>query len=542
MTQREIEAKFELLDPTQLDFWSTTPTLASTFPLQPAVTVTQTDTYLDSAEYSLLRAGYALRVRGQAGNYLITLKSLNSTGDSLIHDRLELEGPVKAGENPLQMKHWPDEIRHFVKSRIDVDTKWQPLCTLQQTRRKRDVLGGAEIPPIAELSVDQVIVYGPEFPLANAGADAAQPTAQPITQFQEIEVELKPDQDAALIKPLAQALQAEPTLKPYRTSKFERALESISNSVFDGKKYVLAIQPTMHMAEACRLIWRRQLTHMLLVEAGVCHSDDDEYIHKMRVAIRRARVAARLFADYFQGKAVRRFDKILKRTGRLLGEVRDLDVARKKLEKFQAGQTQADLAELDDHWHTARKRARHALLAWLDSKKYSDFVADFARFCKTPGKNAKEYAFEPGEAPTPYQVRHVMPSLLVNRFERVRSFEMLFETDQALPASILHLLRIECKYMRYSLEFANHLLGESGEQLINALKGLQDHLGELNDAAVSHRLLASLPATMETEAVNQYATAQAELLDQLRNSLAGDLQQFLNSESRAKLAQAVMRI
>lgn len=136
----------------------------------------------------------------------------------------------------------------------------------------------------------------------------------------------------------------------------------------------------------------------------------------------------------------------------------------------------------------------------------------------------------------------MIPSLLVNRFERVRSFETLFESDQPLPASILHLLRIECKYMRYSLEFANHLLGESGEQLINALKGLQDHLGELNDAAVSHRLLASLPATMDTEAVNQYATAQAELLDQLRNSLAGDLQQFLNSESRAKLAQAVMRI
>lgn len=542
MTNREIEAKFELLDPNQLEFWQTTPALASTFPLQPVVTVTHTDTYLDSGEYSLLRAGYVLRVRAQPGGYVVTLKSLNAEGDSLVHNRLELEGPVNAKANPLQMKHWPDEIRDFVKSWIDVDTKWHPLCTLQQTRHKRDVLAQTSMPPVAELSIDQVTVFGPEFVPSDDAAGSSIPAAQQVAEFQEIEIELKPNQDEALLTPIAQALKAEPTLKPLHTSKFERALELISNSVFNGEKYVAAIQPAMHMAEACRLIWRRQLTHMLLAEAGVCHSNEDEYIHQMRVAIRRARVAARLFSDYFQGKAVRRFDKILKRTGRLLGEVRDLDVACKKLKKFQEGHTQADLAELSDHWHAARKQARHALLAWLDSKKYSDFVADFARFCKTSGKGAREYDFEPGEAPTPYQVRHVIPSLLVNRFERVRCFETLFEVDQPIPASILHLLRIECKYMRYSLEFANHLLGAPGEQLVDKLKHLQDHLGELNDAAVSHRLLAALPATMDTEAVNQYAHAQTELLDKLRNSLAGDLQQFLDNESRAKLAQAIMRV
>jgi len=546
MSDREIEAKFELQDPTQMEHWRTLPALADAFALESATTVTQTDTYLDSAEYSLLRAGYALRLRAGAHGYLVTLKTLSLGSELLVHNRLELEGPISDGADPLQMKQWPKEIRNTVKPLVEADTPWQVLCTLQQTRHKRAVLAqpieGETQQPIAELSIDEVRVYGPDFTPLSSAASAPAQAAKPITEFQEIELELKPDQDEAVLAHVAQWLQEQPGLTPNHTSKLERALESISVSIFDGEKYSAFIQPTMHMAEACRLLWRQQFTHMLLAEAGVCHSDDDEYIHKMRVAIRRARVAGALFASYFQRKAIRRFDKIMKRTGRLLGKVRDLDVAYKNLKEFQAEQPEAELADLETHWRAVRKQARHALLAWLDSKKYTDFIAEFAHFCQTSGKGAKEFAFEPGEPPTPYQVRHVMPSLLINRFERVRCFEILFETDAAIPASILHLLRIECKYMRYSLEFASHLLGQEGEQLIDVLKQLQDHLGELNDANVSRALLHSLPRSVDTEAVKGYANAQSQRLDQLRSTVVEALRDFLGVTSRRKLAEAIVQI
>ncbi|CAN5818972.1 hypothetical protein BH10CHL1_BH10CHL1_40610 [soil metagenome] len=547
MNNREIEAKFELLDGKLIEEWQTKPSLAEAFPLQTGVTITHTDTYLDTGAYNLLRLGYSLRLRTTARGIFITVKSLALNGDALVHDRLELEGPVKPKTNPLRMKHWPKEIRKFIQQLLEYDPEWQPLCTLQQTRHKRDILkaneGSATLQSIAELSIDEVAVYGPDFVQADYSGSLATQVAKSITTFREVEVELKPGQAAAQLMPIVEALQQLASLRSLGDSKLERALASISNSTFDGEKYVASIQPTMPMAEACRLLWRQQLMQMLLGEAGIFNSDDDEYIHKMRVAIRRARVATRLFGAYFHPKAIRRFNKIMKHTGALLGEVRDLDVARKKLKKFQqTSEEHPELAELDAHWRTARKQARYALMAWLDSKKYADFIETFANFCQTPGKGAKQYSFEPGETPIPYQVRHVFPSVLLARFELVRCFETLLEEGSSVSEPVLHLLRIQCKHMRYSLEFAGHLLGPQGKELLVRLKQLQDDLGDLNDASVSRTMLKVLPETIDTPIVKSYAKTQHELLEQLRDDLTNNLQGFLAIESRQELAQAIARI
>ncbi len=547
MNNREIEAKFELLDPNLVEDWQTRPSLTKAFSLQPGSTVTHTDTYLDTAGYNLLRLGYTLRLRSSNDGVLVTVKTLALDGDILVQDRLELEGLVKAGVNPLRMKHWPKAIRKFIQKLIETDLEWQPLCTLQQTRYKRDVLlpvkGSATRQPLAELSIDQVTVYGPDFTPASYTAATTQPAAKPVIEFHEIEIELKPGQDEKLLATLAETLQQQATLKPLHTSKLERALTSISCSTLVGEKYEPFIQPTMPMAEACRLLLRQQFMQILLAEAAVFNNDDDEYIHKMRVAIRRARVATRLFGLYFRPKMMRRFNKTMKHTGALLGEVRDLDIACKKLKKFQqAKPEQPELAELNSHWRAARKQARYTLVAWLDSQKYADFVETFAHFCQTPGAGVQAADLESAETPTPYQVRHVFPSVLLERFEHVRCFETLLEAGAPIPEPILHLLRIQCKYMRYSLEFAQHLLGQPGEELVDLLKQLQDNLGDLNDAAVSGRMLKALPETLDTDTVNSYAENQREVLEQIRNELAGDLQRFLAVESRTKLTQAIAQI
>ncbi len=279
MSNREIEAKFELLDPALTEDWQTRSSLTEAFSLQSGNTITHTDTYLDTAAYNLLRLGYTLRLRTTANNgVLVTVKSL-TRDDALVHDRLELEGPVKTKANPLRMKHWPKAIRKFIQKLIETDLEWHRLCTLQQTRHKRDVLmpieGSDTMQPFAELSIDQVTVYGPDFTQASYTDTTPQKSVTLVTEFREIEIELKSGQDETLLTPLAEALQQQATLKPVRTSKLERALTSISSSTLDrekdgnGEKYVALIQPTMPMAEACRLLLRQQFMQMLLAEAGV---------------------------------------------------------------------------------------------------------------------------------------------------------------------------------------------------------------------------------------------------------------------------------
>jgi hypothetical protein len=105
----------------------------------------------------------------------------------------------------------------------------------------------------------------------------------------------------------------------------------------DGLSEEPGLRSDMTMAEACRMIFREQLTKMLLNEAGVRTSSDIEYVHKMRVATRRARVAERLYRGFFRKKRMRRFAHNLRKTGRLLGAVRDLDVALERLHKAGKG-------------------------------------------------------------------------------------------------------------------------------------------------------------------------------------------------------------
>ncbi len=565
-TNHELEAKFTLVDAARVEYWCTAPTLTAAFVLESPTTVTHLDTYLDAADYRLLRHGYTLRLRRTATGYLVTVKSLSLDVTAAVHNRLELEGPTVVEADPWQMANWPEPIRQLVGALIGSEVELQPLCTLQQIRHKRNVFASnANAQPVAELSIDQIVVYGPTLTSADAAEFLTQNleehkpdqlvVVKPIATFEELELELKPGQDQALLTRLARGLTKDRTLRANTNSKLERALASISTHVFDGENDAPAMQPKMHIAEACRLLWRQQLTEMLLKEAGVRYSNHMAYIHEMRVAIRRARVAARLFGKYFQPKRIRRFMKFLKQTGQRLGAVRDLDVALNRLAAFETNKSThtpdngeqspsdpAELAALATYWRAERIRAHQELLAWLDSTAYAQFIENFARFCQTTGKGAKKFAAAPGKAPKPYQVRHVMPGLLFDRFKRVRSFETLFEIKEPIPEATLHALRIEFKYMRYSLEFMRLFPGFHGEQLIKSLKQLQEHLGQLNDAVVSRTLLTSLPAMIETTATDHYANTQTTKIEQLRDSLAADLERFWALANRRKLTQAIARI
>ena len=61
------------------------------------------------------------------------------------------------------------------------------------------------------------------------------------------------------------------------------------------------------------------------------------------------------------------------------------------------------------------------------------------------------------------------------------------------PDEELHRLRIECKKLRYSLEFFSSLYDqEHMKQFIKQLKMLQDNLGDFNDLSVQQSMLADL--------------------------------------------------
>lgn len=253
-----------------------------------------------------------------------------------------------------------------------------------------------------------------------------------------------------------------------------------------GNEVGPGVQADDHMAEAVRKILRYHFAIMLAHEAGTRSGEDIEDLHDMRVATRRMRSALRLFGSYFQPKAIRRFQKDLRKAGRALGRVRDLDVFDHKARKYlkKAGQGQ-DLTPLLQRWHQQREEARQGLIAYLDSKRYRRFVSKFDTFLRTENAGVPPL---PTDEPVRVQVRHVLSSSVWQLYETVRAYEVILDDT---PVTTLHALRIDCKRLRYTLEFFREVLGPETEQVIRDVIAIQDHLGNLQDADVAVELLSN---------------------------------------------------
>lgn len=241
------------------------------------------------------------------------------------------------------------------------------------------------------------------------------------------------------------------------------------------------------MSEAGRKTMYTHFLRMLANEAGTRLGEDIEALHDMRVATRRMRAAYRIFAAYFDPEAIKPFNKSLRRAGQTLGAVRDLDVLLERAESYRAKlpPEQADaLTPLLDDWRSRRKVARRALLDYLDGPAYRQFVTEFQAFLSTPGAGAQ--TIPPGE-PVPYQVCHVVPRLIMERYEQVRAYEPVLRDGAPLP--VYHMLRIDCKRLRYALEFFQAVLGPEAPGLIKQVTAMQDLLGALQDAHVAEALI-----------------------------------------------------
>ncbi len=257
-------------------------------------------------------------------------------------------------------------------------------------------------------------------------------------------------------------------------------------------KLTACIQPIALMdsvAEAGRKAMVAHCIHMLEHEEGSRYDHDIEDIHQMRVATRRMRSAFRLLKPYYTASIVTSYTSALKQTASLLGDVRDIDVILQAIVRQPLMGNNGNYGEsaenpLIDRLDKERLKARVALVEWLDSKAYRQFVKSFTRFLRTPDMGTTPAA----EDTTPYQVRHVVPVLLHRYLAAVRAFDVIDNPD----AETLHRLRIRFKRLRYATELFSDVLGPSIDRFVDVLKVIQDHLGTLQDIVMARYYLENL--------------------------------------------------
>jgi CHAD domain-containing protein len=149
-----------------------------------------------------------------------------------------------------------------------------------------------------------------------------------------------------------------------------------------------------------------------------------------------------------------------------------------------------------------------------------------------------------GFPPKPIQVRHVAPRLIYTRWEHVQAFDPILENA---PISVLHALRIECKRLRYTLEFFSEILGKQVDQVIEHVVRLQDHLGDLNDADVANNILSDFlfprhdvqEGPVIAPGVVAYLASKQRDLQRLIDTFPHTWHKFNRAEVRRGLANAV---
>ncbi len=291
----------------------------------------------------------------------------------------------------------------------------------------------------------------------------------------------------------------------------------------------LRVRPGDSLALAARKVMGQQALKMRANVQGTLDDVDPEYLHDLRVAVRRLRSALRLFAAIL---GPRRCDSLrleLGEFGRLLGAVRDLDVFRLSLraQAQRLGESGAIAVLLADQLGQQRAPAREALETALASKRFASLLRRLDALASS----------SPPRRPRGMQGRSVAaaaPGLLQQAQKRVLRLGRSIGPDS--PATDLHRLRILFKRLRYASEFFQEAFVDpaSGRDpladYLPLLVRFQDCLGEHQDAVVAIGRIQNLARDM----VRTGALAPERLLD-----LGGliQVQREIARERRDRLAK-----
>ena len=231
---------------------------------------------------------------------------------------------------------------------------------------------------------------------------------------------------------------------------------------------------------------RRQLKHIRDQIAVVCEQSGVEDIHQMRVAIRRLRAMAEALESTpaFRRKRLIRLRARLQPLAQQLGAVRDLDMLLESLDEYErrVAETSQTSTALRDELLWRREKALNRLRKEL--RRLSAYP-----LLRHPRRAVRQLVARKRTARR-VLVRHLAGDALWKRFEAVLSFE---DTIAGFaPTEELHALRIACKQLRYALELFSEETDPCAQSLIETLKGVQGHLGDLQDSVFAVSMLTRL--------------------------------------------------
>ncbi len=262
---------------------------------------------------------------------------------------------------------------------------------------------------------------------------------------------------------------------------------------------------------------------------GVLRDIDTEFLHDLRVAVRRTRSAIKLLGEVLPADLAPTYAAEFKWLGDMTTPVRDLDVHLLGFDAMAAGLVAAAPADLEPfRVFLARRRAREfrRLAAILRGPRFRAITDDW-----------RKALLEIRDASGPRRRKLTAAALAAGATGR--AFRKIAAQGAAITATSapesLHDLRKRAKDLRYLLEFFAPLHDPVAyRKVITDLKQLQDCLGEFQDSQVQREEMHALADAMLAERAAPAATllAMGEIAAKLAASQA---------EARADFARRFAR-
>jgi CHAD domain-containing protein len=316
---------------------------------------------------------------------------------------------------------------------------------------------------------------------------------------------------------------AVPGIAPAGTLLVTDALRAVGRRPGDySNKVDASISADMPAGAAAAAILLRLLDTIEANVDGTLKDIDTEFLHDLRVSVRRSRSALKLFGDALglAEEELAFFAAEFKWVGDLTTPTRDLDVHLLDFEETARGLAAAkpdDLEPFRVYLEQRRRKEFRALARGLRSARFTGLIGQWrARLDSVQQGNAVPAGVSRGRSGQDHEAAGGTAGLLAAERTRV-AFAKVARRGAAItadtPAEALHDLRKRCKELRYALEFFAPLYEAADyAKVVGDLKRLQDCLGEFQDTEVQigeiRVLAAAMLAAREAPAVTLLAMGE----------------------------------
>lgn len=298
--------------------------------------------------------------------------------------------------------------------------------------------------------------------------------------FRELELEAIKQtgpHDAAFLE-LGALINGVPGLKRSEKNKLERSLSGLGMNT--GKVTQFRIKGDEETSLTVKKIFGYYLKITSNNIYGAQIGNDNEYIHDIRVALRKLRTALQFFRYTLGAGDFNYLKNNLKWITMALGKVRDIDVFSSKLKDFVPREILENNPELRDgieqEVNSLRDERRSEMLGLLHSYRFKHFMEKTALLIGSGFQRQDNLSIS--KISTRQTARDILLRSAGDTVKAAVSF--LKNREKASDVSI-HKLRIRFKRLRYSIEFFEDLLTADEKKFYRLIPPIQDILGAYVD-------------------------------------------------------------